>query len=447
MSSQKSMLHRPTAKTLLLLGAATILQGCVAAVVPIAAAGLMAGSGDRPSAHQQVAAAPAPIPAPIPAPTPASKPAVAAVPQDRTGSVIFGPREPEIAPLQEQTEEAPELTLTTAPVEAGSAVQRGDALDAKTAISTAPAPAANLAEAGAAAPISGSDASLTALQTTPVERAKVAPPPVSVTNDAGFGEVYRAPGAASNPAQLTSSQAAAALATTSSAAEPAAPPQSPPASLARTAPAAVEPPVSRTTRTVAPTSNMPSPNSVTQLLSYANQRQFTSGENRTSAMLADRISLEPNRAQCGGVKPAVLIDLDPQDGTFSPATATNPPAGLGAGLSQLRAQGVHVAWISNNPEELSNQIRRALTRTGLDIYGRDTVLLIRKDDDRKQTLREEFAKTYCLIAIAGDDRSDFDELYNYLLDPSEAATLEPLYGEGWFLIPQPLISQNTSEGS
>ena len=391
-------------KFALLLGAATMLQGCVAAI-PLAAGGLLTGSNVVSNDRRPVAATPA---------------TAAAIPAAAEGTVTVGARE------------------------------------AKPLSSTVPTPASNLAVPGPSVPVSADEGPSASIATetgaavivaVPEPETKlVVPNPVSVSSDAGFADAYREgsrdEGASS---ALSSAQAAAALASTR-AAPTAAPTVSDATSTparAVSAPAIVEPPVSATTRTVAPQIDRPAPNAVTQLLSYANQRQFTSGDNRMSAMLADRISLEPKRAQCGGIRPAVLIDLDPKGGVFAPGQATNPPAGLGAGLSQLRAQGVHIAWISSNPETLSNQIRRALTRTGLDIYGRDTVLLVSKDDDRKQTLREEFAKINCVIAIAGDTRSDFDELYDYLLDPSEASSLEPLFSEGWFLIPQPLVSEGS----
>lgn len=429
MSGHNSMLHKPTTRALLLIGAATMLQGCVAAVVPLAAGGLLTGSAG--GSNDRSAVAPEITPSPEPTP------ALAAAPEEPKGTVRVGAREPQLisAPATEAETQAVELAAIAPPTAPESAADRSDTLtetNTQAVQPYEPAAATPISEPATSSVSARSTASSAGLAPTPV-------PPVTVPDDAGFADAYRAPGSPSDPARLSSSQAAAALASTREEAEPAPPAQA----LARSVVAPVEPPISRTTRTVAPETGMPSPNAVTQLLSYANQRQFISGENRTSAMLADRISLAPKRAQCGGVKPAVLIDLDPQGGTFMPTTASNPPAGLGAGLSQLRAQGVHVGWISKNPEQLSNQIRRALTRSGLDIYGRDTVLLIRKDDDRKQTLREEFSKTYCLIAIAGDDRSDFDELYDYLLDPSEASTLEPLYGEGWFLIPQPLVSEGS----
>lgn len=180
---------------------------------------------------------------------------------------------------------------------------------------------------------------------------------------------------------------------------------------------------------------------INQFLSYANQRQIGSGDIPDSAMLSDRISLQPERAQCGGISPTVLIDLDPDGGVFDPENASRPPAGLGLGLARLRLSGVAIAWISGNSADKSAAIELALTRTGLDIKNEDRLLLLRNADDRKQKLREELAQVTCLIAIAGDSRSDFDELYDYLLNPSDAQSLEPLIGDGWFLIPQPLLSE------
>jgi len=40
-----------------------------------------------------------------------------------------------------------------------------------------------------------------------------------------------------------------------------------------------------------------------------------------------------------------------------------------------------------------------------------------------------------VVAIAGDERGDFDELFDYLRDPGSAVGLYPMMGEGWFLVP------------
>lgn len=156
-------------------------------------------------------------------------------------------------------------------------------------------------------------------------------------------------------------------------------------------------------------------------------------------MLSNRVTLEPVKAQCGGVSPTVLIDLDPEGGLFDSTTASRPPSGLARGLAQLRESGVNIAWISGNGIDKLDAIKRALTYSGLDLANEDRVLLVRGPDDRKQSLREELSQISCLVAIAGDTRTDFDELYDYLKNPSDANSLEPLIGDGWFLIPQPLL--------
>ena len=66
---------------------------------------------------------------------------------------------------------------------------------------------------------------------------------------------------------------------------------------------------------------------------------------------------------------------------------------------------------------------------------------MRSSEDRKQTRRDQLAEASCLIAIAGDERADFHELFDYLRNPSDADALEPMMGDGWFIIPTPLLSE------
>ena len=69
---------------------------------------------------------------------------------------------------------------------------------------------------------------------------------------------------------------------------------------------------------------------------------------------------------------------------------------------------------------------------------RDQMLLIRGPDDRKQVLRIQANADVCIVAIAGDRRGDFDELFDYLRNPAGAVALYPMMRAGWFLIPAPL---------
>lgn len=160
-----------------------------------------------------------------------------------------------------------------------------------------------------------------------------------------------------------------------------------------------------------------------------------------SAMLVDPASLDGERTTCSGGTPTVLMDLDPADGLFQPDKAITADPALKRGLASLRAEGVQIAWISGVAASEAGRVRKALTRSGLDQHGTDATLLMRYKADRKQTRRADLAKTSCIIAIAGDTRKDFDELYEYLLEPGAAFGLEKLINNGWFLTP-PALSQN-----
>ncbi len=157
-----------------------------------------------------------------------------------------------------------------------------------------------------------------------------------------------------------------------------------------------------------------------------------------SALLADPASLEPTRAACEADIPAVLIDLDPAGGLLALENGSMPVPGLVSTIEDLRRQGVAIAWITDREPTDAARIRQRLLETRLDPTGRDPLFVQRYPGELKQDRRQALLETHCLIAIAGDERSDFDELYSYLIDPTLAAGLEPMFGDGWFLIPTPL---------
>ncbi len=162
------------------------------------------------------------------------------------------------------------------------------------------------------------------------------------------------------------------------------------------------------------------------------------GSDRRSAMLERPGTLEPATRRCSVHPAAVLIDLDPVGGVLDPATATHAEPRLAGTLAGLRGEGIAIAWTSAITADRAGAVRRALIASGLDPAGRDVLALLRYPEERKQTRREDFAKEFCVVAIAGDDRGDFDELFHYLKDPALAVPLDSLIGNGWFLIPQPL---------
>jgi hypothetical protein len=157
-----------------------------------------------------------------------------------------------------------------------------------------------------------------------------------------------------------------------------------------------------------------------------------------SALLTNPGSLEPIRHMCGARAPVVLVDLDPEGTLFDPAAVGNGSAALGEVLAVLRSRGIAIAWVSALGEEAEPAIRNRLARERLDPQGADRLLLVSEDNASKQQSRIALAATHCPIAIAGDARDDFDELFAYLKNPDAALALNEMFGAGWFLTPNPI---------
>lgn len=146
---------------------------------------------------------------------------------------------------------------------------------------------------------------------------------------------------------------------------------------------------------------------------------------------------KPRRAQCGGLAPAVMIDLDPGLSTFD-IDALKPAPGLSDALAALRAAGITILWTSALPVEQSEKIHFTLARSGLDPNRTDRLLLLKGDGDRKQARRNLAAHNWCVVAMAGDRRGDFDEAFDYLRDPDSKIPADALFGDGWFIVPPPM---------
>lgn len=165
---------------------------------------------------------------------------------------------------------------------------------------------------------------------------------------------------------------------------------------------------------------------------------------RLSMLLADPPSLDPALQTCGNRPPAVLFDLDPAAGLMPLTNTASADPGLVAELADLRLRGVTIYWISGHGPGSASAIRRRLVDSGLDPAGLDPLIVTRFSGESKQERRQGLGETQCLLAIVGDNRSDFDELYDYVLDTAVAVPLEVHIGNGWFLAPPPLSPQPLS---
>lgn len=157
-----------------------------------------------------------------------------------------------------------------------------------------------------------------------------------------------------------------------------------------------------------------------------------------SAMLVDPAALEPLRQDCGLRPPAVLIDLDPAGSLYDPQTGWRGQQPLSEVVAVLRSRKIAIAWITGQPAGLEAPVRGRLGASGLDPAGKDRLLMVDDFLKSKQKLRASFGQDFCIIAIAGDSREDFDELYSYLKNPEAALPLDELIGAGWFLTPTPI---------
>jgi hypothetical protein len=165
------------------------------------------------------------------------------------------------------------------------------------------------------------------------------------------------------------------------------------------------------------------------------------GTARLSALVEqESLTGEPRLAECAAQPPAVLIDLDPGNAAFD---LDNPPLaapGLAERLAAVRASGLTVLWSASLPVAEAERLYTILQATGLDPQRTDRLLLLKPGQDRKQQRREAAARDWCIVAIAGDRRADFDEAFDYLRDPQGpvARALESHFGAGWFLAPPPI---------
>lgn len=157
------------------------------------------------------------------------------------------------------------------------------------------------------------------------------------------------------------------------------------------------------------------------------------GGTRTSAILNAASSLQVARAPCSVQPVAIFVDLDPGREAFDPLATGTPAPGLAEALAAVRQAGVRVVWFSRLGTSFAGAARTALAESGLDPMGSDELVLLETIDQRKQSVRDAVARRLCPIAMLGDDRADFDELFLYLKNPGAAVALETMVDDGWFL--------------
>jgi 5'-nucleotidase (lipoprotein e(P4) family) len=194
---------------------------------------------------------------------------------------------------------------------------------------------------------------------------------------------------------------------------------------------------------------------------------------RQGVVLAAGSTLEaPRFVPCDGKPPAVVTDVDESailnvgwqydDAAAggrrfdiarwrrweqAGATKVAPTPGAVEGVARLRALGVEVVFNSNRDAAAADGTVRALAAAGLGRAEPGRTLFLREATDTtggKDARRTAIADRFCVVAMLGDQLGDFSELFDGPRTPLErrAATTVPaiadLWGEGWFLLPNPL---------
>ncbi|MFM6931042.1 MAG: hypothetical protein ACKOUT_02220, partial [Novosphingobium sp.] len=166
-----------------------------------------------------------------------------------------------------------------------------------------------------------------------------------------------------------------------------------------------------------------------------------SGKPVQSALLDQRsLAALPRTEACSDQRGALLIDLDVGEKPFDLTDPPSPAPGLADHLRKIRGTGVAVVWIAALPEAAASDLGTILKATGLDPLGIDRTLLLRRGETRKQQILNRADTDWCVLAIAGDRKGDFDEVFDYLRNPDGpvALALEQQMGAGWFLVPPPI---------
>jgi hypothetical protein len=171
-------------------------------------------------------------------------------------------------------------------------------------------------------------------------------------------------------------------------------------------------------------------------------RGATGGADVASAMPSDPVALDGRRRRCAvGEQLVAVIDLDPTGGLFAPPANPAAQPGLALGLALLRDARVEIAWLINLPISQFSVPHTSLEQSGLDPREQDTISLRLDQIDAKAQRRDNLADITYIIAIARDGRHDLAERFKYLRNPEAGAGVEPLIGDGWFLIPPLLGTQ------
>ncbi|HEY0622227.1 HAD family acid phosphatase [Sphingomonas sp.] len=186
------------------------------------------------------------------------------------------------------------------------------------------------------------------------------------------------------------------------------------------------------------------------------------GEALQSVVLMPGTTLDaPRYASCESKPLAVVFDVDESaekaadpdapwrrwkgDGTDA-VTAT---PGAVEGVDAARREGVAVIFTSRRSPESASGVTGLLSQLGFGRFEPGRTLILSggaetaKSDEQ---VRQVIAAGYCVIALVGDSLNDFSSQFEAAGDAGKRQTaatetmVAPLWGAGWFILPNPVRS-------
>lgn len=186
------------------------------------------------------------------------------------------------------------------------------------------------------------------------------------------------------------------------------------------------------------------------------------GEAISSVVLAEGASLDaPSFVPCGAKPLAMIVDLDE-----NPTRAADPSArwrrwkgdgsdpvsavpGAVEGVEAARRAGMTVIFTTARSPESAPAVRAVLDRLGFGTAELGRTLMMRggsAEPDADDRIRTTVASSYCVVALVGDALGDFSDKFDTPDNAGRRPTVAtetmvaPLWGAGWFLLPNPVRS-------
>ena len=186
------------------------------------------------------------------------------------------------------------------------------------------------------------------------------------------------------------------------------------------------------------------------------------GEPLQSVVLMPGTTLDaPRYSSCGSKPLAVIFDLDESadkaadpdapwrrwKGDGSDAVTATP--GAVEGIDAARREGIAVIFTTRRSPESAPGVTGLLDHLGFGRFepGRTLILAGSAETGKgDEQVRQVIAAGYCVVALVGDSLNDFSTLFEVTNDAAKRQTaatetmVAPLWGSGWFILPNPVRS-------